>query len=143
MTRSGAPAASLPECKLFKQLQFLRDKVANRPTASNVTEILSLRDTSEQSFMVANSPISVSSPDPSPTPSLDSIGSQPRKQKANKTPTEIHKTMLITEKEHPDNFLYEELKENPENYDPDYNFAISIVPILKALPEKEKSYGKD
>ena len=32
MTRSGAAAGKLPKCKLFDQLQFLRDSVSNKAT---------------------------------------------------------------------------------------------------------------
>ena len=37
-TQSRAAASSLPEFKLFHQLQFLRDKVLNRPTVSNLSQ---------------------------------------------------------------------------------------------------------
>ena len=36
MTRSGAPATSLPKCKYFNQLQFINDKVLNKETDSNL-----------------------------------------------------------------------------------------------------------
>ena len=35
-TRSGAEASTLPECKLFTQMLFLRDSKLNRRTTSNV-----------------------------------------------------------------------------------------------------------
>ena len=35
-TRSGAEASTLPKCKLFTQMLFLKDSILNRPTASNV-----------------------------------------------------------------------------------------------------------
>ena len=36
MTRSGAPSSSLPKCKYFSQLQFIRDKIMNKETDSNL-----------------------------------------------------------------------------------------------------------
>ena len=37
MTRSGAPASVLPQCKFFEQMRFLHEKTANKPTESNIT----------------------------------------------------------------------------------------------------------
>ena len=37
MTRSGAPASVLPQCKFFEQMRFLHDKTANKPTESNIS----------------------------------------------------------------------------------------------------------
>ena len=37
MTKSGAPASSLPQCKYFEQMRFLHEKTANKPTDTNIT----------------------------------------------------------------------------------------------------------
>ena len=37
MTRSGAPASVLPQCKFFEQMRFLQEKTANKPTESNIS----------------------------------------------------------------------------------------------------------
>ena len=37
MTRSGAPASVLPQCKFFEQMRFLHEKTANKPTESNIS----------------------------------------------------------------------------------------------------------
>lgn len=37
MTRSGAAASSLPQCKYFHQMKFLHEKTANQPTESNIS----------------------------------------------------------------------------------------------------------
>ncbi|CAB3994829.1 Hypothetical predicted protein [Paramuricea clavata] len=37
MTRSGAGACSLPTCRYFQNLLFLKDKIANKETESNVS----------------------------------------------------------------------------------------------------------
>ena len=34
MTKSGAAAHSLPTCKYFQNLQFLKDKIGNKETES-------------------------------------------------------------------------------------------------------------
>ena len=134
MTRSGAPAASLPECKLFNQLQFLKDKVMNRTTVSNVPQASTSQDRTEN---VVFQPISPDASAPSPSPSLESNSSQSRKRKASKTPLQLS----ITEKDHPDNFLYEALQQKSEN-DADQSFADSIVPILRGLPAKKNRLAK-
>ena len=37
LTRSGAGAKELPQCKFFKEMQFIRDVVSNRATQSNLS----------------------------------------------------------------------------------------------------------
>ncbi len=50
---------------------------------------------------------------------------------------------MITDKEHPDNFLFEALKKsNATETDADQSFANSIVPILKNLPAKKNRLAK-
>ena len=51
------------------------------------------------------------------------------------------KHRFITEKDHPDNFLYEALQQKSEN-DADQSFADSIVPILRGLPAKKNRLAK-
>ena len=55
MTRSGAAAGKLPKCRLFDQLTFLRDTVANRPTISNINieEAMSFNGSSEATLSEA------------------------------------------------------------------------------------------
>ena len=36
LTKSGAPASSLPKCNYFEVMRFLHDKTANKPTESNL-----------------------------------------------------------------------------------------------------------
>ena len=36
LSKSGAEAHTLPRCKYFEQMQFVRDKVMNKETQSNV-----------------------------------------------------------------------------------------------------------
>lgn len=40
MTRSGAAASSVPTCKYFAQMSFLYGSVGNRPTESNLCNLL-------------------------------------------------------------------------------------------------------
>ena len=135
MMRSGAAASSLPECKLFHQLQFLRDKVTNRPTVSNLPhEVPLTQDTDDTSLASPPSPFPSA---PSPAPSLESMSSvsSKRKSKASGVP---QKKIMITDDEHPGKFLYEALKgENKNVLDADQSFANSIVPIFRNLPAKK------
>ena len=132
---------SLPECKLFHQLLFLRDNIVNRPTPNTVFELCTSRAITDRSILQPSSPSSVPCPGPSPPPSLELISSQPRKRKADKT-TKIQKAIAIPEKEEPDNFIYEEWKQNTDNAEADQSFANSIVPILNALPAKKNRMAK-
>ena len=40
MTRSGAPASSLPTCKYFEVMAFLHERTTNKPTESNLPQPL-------------------------------------------------------------------------------------------------------
>ena len=71
-TRSGAGASRLTVCRLYEQLQFLRDTLANRATASNVSVELNSRNDADDS-------VSLLSP-ASPPPSMQS---RPSAQKEN------------------------------------------------------------
>lgn len=48
---------------------------------------------------------------------------------------------LITDKEHPDHFLYEALQQR-KGINADQSFADSIVPILRSLPVKKNRMAK-
>ena len=64
MTRSGAASQTLPECKLFNELLFLKDKVTNQPTVSNL-QADTYSEVSIDMFSMPPSPIP-----PSPSPKL-------------------------------------------------------------------------
>ena len=132
---------SLPECKLFHQLLFLRDNIVNRPTPNAVFELCTSRAITDQSILQPSSPSSVPCLGPSSPPNLDSICSQPRKRKA-ETTTKLQKKIPVAEKEDHENFIYEEWKQNADNFDADQSFANSIVPILNALPAKKNRMAK-
>ena len=60
MTRSGAGARSLPTCRYFQNLLFLKDKISNKETESNVSlpnesDADSLEHSQQQSFELPNS----------------------------------------------------------------------------------------
>ena len=55
MTRSGAPASVLPQCKIFEQMRFLHDKTANKPTESNISHaVLEVSVVSESNSVEPN-----------------------------------------------------------------------------------------
>ncbi len=111
MTRSGASASALPECKLFHQLLFLRDKVTNRKTESNQSQgMLGPPESSEPfsqsspTFVVA--PLSPLNSTATPTlsqsgePGCSQISKRKRKATATATtsPSSLKEKMMITDK---------------------------------------------
>ena len=140
MTRSGGAASSLPECKLFHQLQFLRDKVTNRPTVSNLPQ--ESAPTQEILGKSLASPVSPVPFAPSPASSLESMSTIPGKRKRKAT-TLPQRKLLISDDEHPDKLLYEALKgDNRMEVIADQSFPNSIVPILRNLPPRKNRQAK-
>ena len=76
VTRSGASAAPLPKCKLFTQLEFLKDKVLNRTTVSNIRQASTSQDRTEH---INFQPISPDASAPNPSPSFELNSNQSRK----------------------------------------------------------------
>ena len=61
MTKSGAGAQSLPTCKYFQNLQFLKDKIGNKETESNISlpdhhfhSLASTRNSEQQQISTSN-----------------------------------------------------------------------------------------
>ena len=60
MTRSGASVRSLPTCRYFQNLLFLKDQISNKETEGNVSlpnesDTDSLEHSQQQSFELPNS----------------------------------------------------------------------------------------
>ena len=132
MTRSGAGASKLPRCKLFNELQFLKDGVSNRNTDSNVCFDETIFSNSEASFLgPLTSPNEVRE---------DSERSYKIKSSKKKTSTPASKPMRDIEDR-----LVTALENKPqqkEEYDADVMFVKSLVPILKKLPDKKNRMAK-
>ena len=78
MTRSGAPAQTLPTCKLFDQLLFIKDTVINRPSVSNLP--MHNEDSESLLFTPPESPLQTY---PCEDPKVSSPCSSKRKIKGN------------------------------------------------------------
>ena len=137
-TRSGAEASTLPKCKLFTQMLFLKDSILNRPTASNVIS-------NSQSVSVEVSSIPQSNPSSSP-PSSTRNESVKRGGTANvineSKRSKLSKPSLDTTDQALLELLRKEDKDNMEIPDADVSFANSIVPILQSLPAKKTDLQK-
>ena len=137
-TRSGAEASTLPKCKLFTQMLFLKDSILNRPTASNVIS-------NSQSVSVEVSSIPQSNPSSSP-PSSTRNESVKRGGTANvineSKRSKLSKPSLDTTDQALLELLRKEDKDNMEIPDADVSFANSIVPILQSLPAKKNRLAK-
>lgn len=133
MTRSGAAAGKLPKCKLFDQLVFIRDTVANRPTISNINIEEAMSSNSSLETTPSESPSCSSPVSAVNTPESDLIGSRKRKC-ARETISKC------------DALLIEALKndggQKEKVFDADVSFAESIIPLLKKLPEKKNRQAK-
>ena len=140
MTRSGAPAATLPKYRLFDQLLFIRDTVANRPTVSNINL------QSEDGENLFTSPQSPLCPPAGACSSFNSDKPQkpqlPLKRRLNSADSVDKKHESI---DPVDKALLKVLDNTPKIQgleDPDVAFAHSIVPILRALPPKKNRMAK-
>ena len=137
-TRSGAEASTLPKCKLFTQMLFLKDSILNRPTASNVIS-------NSQSVSVEVSSIPQSNPSSS-SPSSTRNESVKRSDTANvineSKRSKLSKPSLDTTDQALLALLRKEDKDNMEIIDADVSFANSIVPILQSLPAKKNRLAK-
>ena len=132
MTRSGAAAGKLPKCKLFDQLQFLRDSVSNKATVSNVfTEGSQAAHYNE----IATEPVS---PHHSASKKRVSNSTEPKAGPSKRKRKQLDEC---------DELLIDALKqsapsENQESIDPDIKFTESIIPILRNLTPKSKRLAK-
>ena len=133
MTRSGAAAGKLPKCKLFNQLMFVRDTIANRKTVSNLdvgdsnTLEESLADIPPKSFTGSKFVVDY-------VPVQEATIAT--KRKTEKTTLSDKCDVMLIEA-----FMNEKGKRERE-IDADESFAESIIPILQKLPEKKNRMAK-
>lgn len=143
MTKSGAPASSLPQCKYFEQMRFLHEKTANKPTDSNIT--------------VDITPMSVESAEidkwgPS---NSDTSASKTSKRKASDEllipPVSSRHASKITRQDAIDMAILNQLEKTDRKIDEatsnenrlDYSdevslYCQSLIPIIRGLPPKKK-----
>ena len=139
MQRSGAEAQKLPKCKLFAQLMFIRDTIANRPTVSNIDDPAS---PCELSLLSSNAIHATSTTDKTPEQLLSlPTTSQKRSSDRSASRVPMKKSMI----DPGDQYIIEALKTETEKekvIDPDQSFVESIVPIVKNLPPKKNRLAK-
>ena len=139
MQRSGAEAQNLPKCKLFAQLMFIRDTIANRPTVSNIDDPAS---PCESSLLSSNAIHATITTDKTPEQLLSlPTTSQKRSSDRSASRVPMKKAMI----DPGDQYIIEALKTETEKekvIDPDQSFVESIVPILKNLPPKKNRLAK-
>ena len=138
MTRSGAPASVLPQCKFFEQMRFLHEKTANKPTESNITPaVMDISVVNEGNLAKANtattnttSPAMKRKSDDQPViPPLSSRHAT-KSSRQDAIDLAILKQLDKTDKR------IEETKE--EVTDEVSLYCKSLIPTIRALPLKKK-----
>ena len=128
VTKSGAPASSLPKCSYFETMRFLHDRTANLPTESNV-------QLDSQIDVINAAPKDVCT-DFNKTP-LQQKQSIKRKinesARVNQAQTEA---ALISQLKKVDDALQE------QDYCEDSLYCKSLIPIMRQLPLKKKRLAK-
>ena len=127
-TISGAETSTIPKCKLFTQMLFLKDSILNRTTTSNVIS-------NSQSVSVEVSSLPRSNPSSSSTSSTRNGSVKRKRSKLSKPSLDTADQALLK--------YYAKKIEMMEIPDADVSFANSIVPILQSLPAKKKPTCKN
>jgi len=133
MTRSGAAAERLPKCKLFQELMFIRDTVANRPSISNINIEEAMSSNGCSKATSSESPTCSTPVSAVYSPETDFVSSKKRKC-AKETISKCDAILIEA--------LKNDEKQKEKIFDTDVSFAESIVPILKMLPDKKNRQVK-
>ena len=133
MTRSGAAASSLPQCKYFHQMKFLHEKTANHPTESNISH--------------AAQQVTVPPPADACEPANQMPCNSATKRKASELPcppSSRHKSRqdaidmaILKQLETTDNTLNKSLGKQ-ETDDEVSHYCKSLIPIIGGLEVKKK-----
>ena len=145
MTRSGAAACSLPKCKYFDQLMFIRDKVANKETSSNLQlpspNVVETPIT--QAIVNGQTPIvtPTSINDHTPTglkrkEDLYYVSTCDKTRRKNEIANNVDLMLLKTVKDIDQN----NSAESPENTDT--HFCMSLVEQMNKLPKKKNRIAR-
>ena len=129
LTKSGAPASSLPKCNCFELMRFLHDKTANKPTESNLCLPNDTFHVSEkQNYATTLTEI----------PRENRPGK--RKNRNPETTQKVTDAELLHQLRKVDAQLEEGQRESEDCEDALY--CKSLVLIMKALPLKKKRHAK-
>ena len=129
LTKSGAPASSLPKFSYFEVMRFLHDKMANKPIESNLYLPIETPHVSEkQSFATTITEVSGGN------------CSGKRKNRNPETTQKVTDAELLHQLKKGDAQIEEGQRESQDCEDALY--CKSLVPIMKALPLKKKRLAK-
>ena len=147
LCRSGAGATELPQCKFFKELQFLKDVLSNRATHSNLPtpqpsidncdryEYSEDTSTSKKPDVMCSTPETMQSGTETP-PAKRKRASCPKEGKATSKDEQSSMSSL-------DSAISEYLaNQNDLKKNADSLFCQSLVPILSSLPAKKNRRAK-
>ena len=129
MTRSGAAYQTLPKCRFFAEMQFIRDSNSNRLSTSNINF-----DVGNDSLSQQGSPLNISgAQEKEGTSSVPVEVSTPRVAKRIKKSTDVDVAIIEALKKE---------EEKPTVMDADVAFANSIVPLLQNLEPRANREAK-
>ena len=147
LSRSGAGATELPQCKFFKELQFLKDVLSNRSTHSNLStpqlsvdnfdrfEYIEDTSTSKKPDVMYSTPKPMQSGTETP-PAKRKRASGTKEGKATSKDEQSSTSSL-------DSAISEYLaNQNDEKKNADSLFCQSLVPILSSLPARKNRIAK-
>ena len=137
MTKSGAPASALPQCKYFEQMRFLHEKTANQPTESNIPMSMELTGRDE-----CDPCPSATSTTPSRTPkrkaSDDPLIPPVNSRHASKTTRQDAIDLAILKQLERTEQKMDEAPSNESTSDEVSLYCQSLIPIIRSLPPKKK-----
>ena len=150
-TRSGAGRTQLPSCQYYKELQFITDTIANRPTCSNVSPTANPNMFAPPSpsnysqtypdFAVDSSLNERSVPSPAtivvPPPATVTEGPSNKKRKKDMK-DDVNSLLMASIKR--DLIATESAESNDK--DPDTLFCLSLVQDFKELPAPKKRLAR-
>ena len=150
-TRSGAGRTQLPSCQYYRELQFITDTIANRPTCSNVSPTATPNmfappspSNNSQTYpdFAVDSTLnerSVPSPATIAVPSLVTVNeAPPTKKRKNDMKDDVNSLLMASIKR--DLIATESAKSDDK--DPDTLFCLSLVQDFKELPAPKKRQAR-
>ena len=126
MTKSGSGSTKLPVCNFFKELSFLKDISSNRKGTSNVPNSTLNQTNTEDTTTVPSSSIPTKRNDKRKHSSDIELGIDAM----------LVKALSSGDKSHKDESVERNIT------DEDELFCLSLVGMLKSLPNKKKRYAR-
>lgn len=158
MTRSGAPAASLPTCKYFEVMRFLYEKSSNKQTESNISEDFATESLSpssdnhasivseKQSSAISTSPSSSVTLSPknqrSTTPIVNQKKKDPLKRRHSSISDNTNDDVFLQHMKEMDEKIVHAMEKESEKSDEATVFCDSIKPVLQGFNKKQLRLAK-